>query len=222
MSLHAQLSPEAEEQLRAQKRNSTVSSIFISMLVIILLALIMAFIFLPSLFVESPTIVTYNSGAPDEEELEKKEINNQIKRQPSAPSSSMAKVIASTTPSPTAIPIPEVDVPNPSTDFGSGDDFGDGWGSGGDGGGGGFGNIPATMRKRCSAADRLARLSDNGGTPSAKTPSSTPCAISRSPRARMAVGGDPRSPPPASSSWPISATVKRPSLRNSARPSPAP
>ena len=165
MSLHAQLSPEAEEQLRAQKRNSTISSVFISFLIIILLALVLAFIFLPSLFVESPTIVTYNSGAPDEEELEKKEINNQIKRQPSAPSSSMAKVIASTTPSPTAIPVPEVDVPNPSTDFGSGDDFGDGWGSGGDGGGGGFGNIPATMRKRCSAADRLARLSDNGGTP---------------------------------------------------------
>ncbi|MCP5111738.1 MAG: hypothetical protein GY953_12985, partial [bacterium] len=165
MSLHAQLTPEAEDRLRAQKRNSTISSVLISILILVLGGLILAFILLPSLFVESPTIVTYNSGAPDKEELEKKQINNQIKRQTSAPSSAMAKVIASTTPSPTAIPVPEVDVPNPSTDFGSGDDFGDGWGSGGDGSGGGFGNIPATMRKRCSKADRLQRLAENGGTP---------------------------------------------------------
>ena len=161
MSLHAQLSPEAQERLHAQRRNSTISSILISILVIVLIGLILAFIFLPSLFLESPPIVTYNAGIPEDEQLEKKEINNQIKRQPSAPSSSMAKVIASTTPSPTAIPVPEIDVPNPSTDFGSGDDFGDGWG--GTGGGSGFANIPATMRKRCSEADRLARLSANGG-----------------------------------------------------------
>ena len=165
MSLHAQLSPEAEERLRAQRRNSTISSIFISLLAIVLIGLILAFILLPSLFFESPTIVTYNAGAPDQEDLQKKEINNQVQRKPSAPSSSMAKVIASTTPSPTAIPVPEVDVPDPSTDFGSGDDFGDGWGSGGDGGGGGFGNIPANMRKRCSKEDRLQRLAENGGTP---------------------------------------------------------
>jgi Ca-activated chloride channel family protein len=51
--------------------------------------------------------------------------------------------------------------------FGDGDDFGSGWGSGADGsgGGGGFGNIPATMKKRCSKADRLERLAANGGTP---------------------------------------------------------
>ena len=75
----------------------------------------------------------------------------------------MAKVIASSTPSPTAIPVPEIEVPDPSADFGSGDDFGAGWGDGGDGGGGAFGNIPATMRKRCSKQDRLARLDANGG-----------------------------------------------------------
>ncbi len=59
-------------------------------------------------------------------------------RKPAAPSSAMAKVIGSTTPSPTAAPVPEVNVPDPTADFGSGDDFGDGWGSGGSGGGGGF------------------------------------------------------------------------------------
>ena len=44
------------------------------------------------------------------------------------------------------------------------DDLGDGWGDG-PGDGGGFGGIPATMKKRCSKADRLARLRESGGTP---------------------------------------------------------
>ena len=57
----------------------------------------------------------------------------------------MSKVIAANTSSPTAIPIPEIDVPDPSTDFGDGNDFGDGWGVGdGSGAGGGFGNIPTS------------------------------------------------------------------------------
>ncbi len=161
MSIHARPSAEAEQKLRVQKRISTISSVLISILIIALFGLILAFIFLPSLLVESPPIVTYNSATPEEEELEKKQINTHVKRQTSAPSSSMAKVIASSTPSPTAIPVPEIDVPNPSADFGSGDDFGDGWG--GTGSGGGFANIPATMRKRCSEADRTARLDANGG-----------------------------------------------------------
>lgn len=82
----------------------------------------------------------------------------------------MAKVIAANTSSPTAVPVPEVDVPDPSTDFGNGDDFGDGWGSGGDGGGGGgFGSIPATMQKRCSPEDRMQRLLESGGTEKCET-----------------------------------------------------
>ena len=163
MSLHAQLSPEAEARLEAQKRNSVITSIVIAFLVITLVVLILLFILLPALRIDPPTIVTYNSGLPDKEDLDQKEINPQIQRKPSAPSSSMAKVIASTTPSPTAVPVPETEA-EPNLDFGSGDDFGQGWGSGGDGGGGGFGNIPATMRKRCSPADRMARLKANGGT----------------------------------------------------------
>jgi hypothetical protein len=127
MSIHAHLSAEAEKKLRAQRRNSTISSVFISLLVLFLIGLVLAFILLPSLFTESHTIVTYNSGAEEKEELQKQQISQQVQRKPSAPSSSMAKVIASSTPSPTAIPVPEMDVPDPSTNFGSGDDFGDGW-----------------------------------------------------------------------------------------------
>ncbi len=162
MSLHAQLSPEAEARLEAQKRNSVITSIVIALLAISLVILILLFILLPALNLKSPTIVTYNSGLPDEDTLDQKEINPQIQRKPSAPSSSMAKVIASTTPSPTAVPVPETEA-EPNLDFGSGDDFGAGWGSGGDGDGGGFGNIPAVMRKRCSKEDRLQRLKTSGG-----------------------------------------------------------
>lgn len=170
MSLHAQLSPEAQARLQAQRRNSTISSIIISLLVVVLIGLILAFIFLEPLLRNTPVIVSYSANVVDEDKLEAKKMTNNVERKPSAPSSSIAKVIAANTSSPTAVPVPEIDVPDPSTDFGNGDDFGDGWGSGGDGGGGGgFGNIPATMQKRCSPEDRMQRLLESGGTEECET-----------------------------------------------------
>ena len=163
MSLHAHLTPEAAERLRTQKRNSTLASLLISILTVVLVGLLLAFLALKAINLEQPDIVTYKASSVDDESLEVKEINPSVQRKPSAPSSAMAKVIAANTTSPTAIPVPDVDVPLPSSDFGDGDDFGAGWGTGGDGGGGGFGNIPAEMRKRCSASDRLQRLAENGG-----------------------------------------------------------
>ncbi len=165
MSIHAQLSPEAQARLDAMKRNSTISSIIIALLSIVLIGLLLAFILISPMFKETPVIVTYSANVPAEEVLETKKVSTNTKQKPSAPSSSSAKVIAANTTSNVAIPVPEVDVPQPSTDFGNGDDFGDGWGSGGDGGGGGggFGAIPATMRKRCSKEDRLQRLAETGG-----------------------------------------------------------
>jgi hypothetical protein len=164
MSIHAQLSPEALARLHAQRRNSTISSIFIAVLVVVLIALILGVFLLPNLVKETPTIVTYESNLNEETELQEKKVQTSTNRKPSSPSSSMAKVIAANTVSPTAVPVPDVDVNTPSMDFGDGDDFGEGWGDG-DGSGGGFGNIPATMKKRCSKADRMARLQESGGTP---------------------------------------------------------
>ncbi|MCX6877866.1 MAG: hypothetical protein NTW21_29245 [Verrucomicrobia bacterium] len=166
MSLHAQLSQEALARLHAQRRISTVSSLVIALLSITLLGMVLGFILIPALFKDSPTIVTYAAGVTGEPDLNEKKINTSADRRPSSPSSSMAKVIAANTTSAVAIPVPDVDTPVPSVNFGDGDDFGTGWGSGGDGGGGGgFGNIPATMKKRCSKQDRLSRLKDTGGTP---------------------------------------------------------
>ncbi|MGJ8657198.1 MAG: hypothetical protein ACSHX6_12170 [Akkermansiaceae bacterium] len=166
MSLHAQLSPEAQAKLNAQKRNSTISSIIIALLVCALLVAILFYIALSPLFKNTEEMVTYASGSEAEEKIVKPEMNNEVEKKPSSPSSSMAKVIAANTPSPTAVPVPDQVVTEPSLDFGDGDDFGDGWGSGsgnGAGGGGaGFG-IPASMKKRCSAKDRIERLLKEGG-----------------------------------------------------------
>ena len=169
MSIHAQLSQEAQARLNAQKRTSTISSIVISILVIVMILLVLGIFLLPNITKDIPTIVTYSASLTEDTDLNVKKINNQIQRKPSAPSSSMAKVIAASTSSPTAIPVPDIDVITPNADFGDGEDFGGGWGDGdGTSAGGGFANIPQTMRKRCSKEDRMQRLQEMGGNPLAE------------------------------------------------------
>jgi len=165
MSLHAQLSPEAQARLAAQRRTSTITSLIIALLMVILLGVILLIITMALNTKEIPQIVSY-SGNPDaDDNLKQKKVQTQVERKPAAPSSSMSKVIAANTTSPTAVPVPEIDVPLVNTEFGDGNDFGDGWGDGsGTGNGGGFGNIPTAMKKRCSKADRLQRLTAGGGT----------------------------------------------------------
>lgn len=141
MSRHAKVTPEAEQKLRNQKRNSTISAIIISLLSFALIVAILFYIALSPLFKNTEEMVTYNSGGENEEPITKPEMTNQVEKKPSSPAASMAKVIAASTPSATSIPVPDVTVVEPSLDFGDGNDFGDGWGSGsgnGAGGGGGF------------------------------------------------------------------------------------
>jgi len=165
MSLHAQLSPEAQARLAAQRRTSTITSLIIAILMMTLIGVILLIIAMKLNKDEIPELISYSAESVEEEELEVRKVQTQTQRKPSAPASSMAKVIAADTATPVAIPVPDIDVPDPSLDFGDGDGFGDGWGDGADSGAGsGFGNIPASMKKRCSRADRLARLDANGGT----------------------------------------------------------
>lgn len=164
MSLHAQLSPEAQARLASQRRTSTITSLIIALLLIVLIGVILLIITMALDKREIPQIVSY-SGTPDAEDVvTQKKVQTNIERKPAAPSSTMSKVIAANTSSPTAVPVPEIDVPEVATDFGDGNDFGAGWGDGsGNGNGGGFGNIPTAMQKRCSRGDRLQRLTSNGG-----------------------------------------------------------
>lgn len=98
---------------------------------------------LSSLFKNTEELVTYSSKSDTEEKITKPEMTDQVQKKPSSPSSSMSKVIATSTPSPTAVPVPDITVTEPSLDFGSGDDFGDGWGNGsGNGAAGGGKNTP--------------------------------------------------------------------------------
>lgn len=169
MSIHAQLSDEAQSRLNAQKRTSTISSVVISILVIVMIFLILGIFLLPNIIKENPTIVTYSASLAEEPDLNVKKINNQVQRKPSAPTNSMAKVLVANSTSPTAIPVPDIDVVTPNADFGDGEDFGGGWGEGeGADAAGGFGAVPATMRKRCSKDDRMERLQEMGGNPLAE------------------------------------------------------
>jgi len=163
MSLHAELSPEVLERLHKQRRNSTISSIAIAVLTVALIALIMGIFLLPAIVQEAPTIITYQANLNDDSDPEQKKVQNTIQRKPTPPASSLAKVIVANTASPTSVQVPNVDVTNPSLDFGA-MDLGSNWG-GGAGVGGGFGNVPASMKKRCSLEDRMSRLLETGGTP---------------------------------------------------------
>lgn len=137
MPIHATRA-ETELLVCLQRRRSSVASMVIGLLAVAVLLLLLALILLAPLLQESPTIVTYSSAAVAEEQPEAERKLSQRHSTPSAPSSAMSRVIAAATASPTAIPVPEVEVETVTDAFGMGDDFGDGWGGdGGDGTGGG-------------------------------------------------------------------------------------
>ncbi|MDA1005874.1 MAG: von Willebrand factor type A domain-containing protein [Verrucomicrobia bacterium] len=66
-------------------------------------------------------------------------MTSSIPRRPSAPSSAMAKAIASREPTDESVPVPAPSIASDAADFGDRDDFGDGWGGGSGGGGNGGG-----------------------------------------------------------------------------------
>jgi hypothetical protein len=166
MSIHAQLSPEALERLRAQRRNTTISALVISLLSLVFIGILLALWLLPIFRIDDEPVIAYAGDlSKTEPPIEKKKVATS-QQKPSAPSSAISKVIASTVASPVSIPVPDINVPTPSEDFGNSNDFGEGWGGSGDGNGGGngFAQIPADLKSRCSKEDRLKRLATHGGT----------------------------------------------------------
>ncbi|MDE0835906.1 MAG: hypothetical protein OSA84_06090 [Akkermansiaceae bacterium] len=156
MSIHVKLDPVAEARLAAQRRNSTISSLVISLLVIVIIGLALGLVLLPSLARESPVIVSYKGIEQQEKEPEKKKVTTNVRRKPTSPASSSVRVIASTSSSPVSIPVPDEVVPVESVDFGDGEDFGGGWGDG-DGFGGGGG---ASFFNQSVKANRIAYVID--------------------------------------------------------------
>ncbi len=148
--------PEAQAALRRQRRIASIASLVIAILVVVQVAVLLAFLLLPSLRLEVAPIVAYSAEMQEEEVVDRPEITPQVQRQPAAPSSAVAKVIATSVPTPTAVPVPDTDTPEQSIEFGDGDDFGEGWGQGsGSGFGGGTSFFGVT-----SKAERIAYVID--------------------------------------------------------------
>ena len=131
------MNPELEARLAAQRRNSTVASVIVGILMLCLLALIFWAIGVNLFTRKTEAIVAYSEEALEEDVVEKVKINNSVQKTPSSPSSSAVQVITAVSQSNFAVPTPDVVVDSLSVDFGDSDGFGDGWGGGGSGFGSG-------------------------------------------------------------------------------------
>lgn len=167
MSIHAQLTPEAKASLEAQKRNSTLSSVAISFLSCAFIFLVLLLLTLTTINKKTQPIVGYSPSSADDPTIDPPVVKNEVTRAPAAAPSMMSRVIVSMAPTNLSVPVPELQVTQPSLEFGNGNDCGDGWDTGdGDGPEGSFREIPPTTPgKRCSKADRLQRLAKQGGSP---------------------------------------------------------
>ncbi len=137
---------EVEIALHRQRQRDTVQSLVSSLIVVGLIVGILALIAIASWQAKSPSIVTYQAPAPEEEEPDRPEVNQRARPNPPGQKSSRAKVIASSQPSPVSVPIP--DNPVPQGPFGMSDEIGEGWGDNeGDGTGGGGATFFGSHRK---------------------------------------------------------------------------
>ncbi len=136
MSIHANLTPEAIGLLRKQEKKSRILSGIIACMFIVLIAGLLALFAIPLMILGTPVIVTYAAESREEPELQEKKVVHQTQRKQAAPAQNIAKVIAAATEAPTAVPVPDVAVVEPSAFFGDDVDFGHGWGDDGVEGGG--------------------------------------------------------------------------------------
>ena len=132
--------------LARQRQRDTVQSLVSSVILVGLLIAVLALITILSLRTEAPAIVAYQAPAPEDERVERPEVNQRARPNPPGQKSSRAKVIASQAPAPVSVPIP--DNPVPEGPFGMSDEIGEGWGDNeGDGTGGGGASFFGSYRK---------------------------------------------------------------------------
>ncbi|MDB4668234.1 VWA domain-containing protein, partial [Akkermansiaceae bacterium] len=122
-----------------------------------LIGCILAIIMMVTEKKEIPTIVSYSAASEEEQQIDPQKIKTSVARKPSSPSSSMARVIASNTSSPVAVPVPKFTTPV-STTYGDGDDFGSGFADGDFGTGGG-----TTFFGQKASSERIAYVIDFSG-----------------------------------------------------------
>ena len=127
MSIHVQLSPEALARLKAQQRNSTITSIIISILVVLLICITLLLLLLPGIEKFEAEITTFPEYVEEDTTDPVEEITRTVTRPPSSTAPTPSRVIASNIESAVAIPT-TTDIVEASVDFGSSDDaFDEGW-----------------------------------------------------------------------------------------------
>lgn len=132
MSYHAPLNAEAEARYRVQRRNSTIASLIVGLLIVVLLGLILWAIAIPYFVKKTNPIVVYNTPVLDVEPVENKKIISNVVRKPtqSASSSAVKITAAVTSTSSFSIKTSETAVRSLNLDFGASDGFGNDWGDG--------------------------------------------------------------------------------------------
>ena len=145
-NLGVEQSAVVRERALHQRKRDTIQSVVVGVLVLMFIAIVLAFIAIIPWGKEIPVIITYNATTEEEETLVRPEMTLQARPRPAGPKSSRAKVIASQTPSPVSVPVP--DNPVPEGPFGMSEDIGEGFGdSDGDGDGGGGSTFFGGYRK---------------------------------------------------------------------------
>ncbi len=165
MSHHAKITPEAAAKIAAQRRNTTITSFIIAILLGVLIGLTLYLIvFVPPPASIPQTRVIY---APPHEEAEtpkQTQIRHSIAK-PVPPAAAVSPPIISSV-SFSQIAIPESTFAEPSFNYGNFDsDFGSHHNFSHNISPSSFDSIPRILKKRCSKEDRLARLQASGGKP---------------------------------------------------------
>lgn len=163
MSLHALPSAEAIQALENQKRRSTITSIVIAFLSLTLLALVLAFIFLPK---PPDTFVEFTGYVDDrkiDEPIDQPKI--QLRTKPASRPSGQARTLLAETTSDLAMPpVPVSTTESEKSGVGAYGDSGyDGVGN--DQGEGLFRPIHVGLKNRCSKSERLSLIKESGGDP---------------------------------------------------------
>lgn len=164
MSLHANLTPEARARLQTQRRNSTVSSIAITLLAVILLGLTLGYVLLDRAFKENDAVVLIQRPIELPDPVLQPRLRPVTEHKPAAPSANNQRLVVARNAGPVVVAVAEQPPREPSLYPGEGNDLdiGNGW----DGTGPGDRPTGAFQppQQRCSKADRKARLAATGGT----------------------------------------------------------
>lgn len=163
MSLHAALSPEAMQRLKHQKKNSIISSVIISILTVLLVAIVLAFFLLPAIEKLTPDIRYIGGSDVPEKPFTKPTMRHSPVSKPAAPASALNPIIAN---SRNRIALPVTDKTTDAEGLISGNGIGDGLDGDSIGDGGPpYMKLPPVFPDRCSKSDRMARIEKYGGKP---------------------------------------------------------